>query len=357
MTLSVSPEAVADLQQRYQQFRDENPQLRIRNAADALGVSELELVALNCGPEGFSVQRLDSAAGQFRKLLSEVRELGSVMALTRNDTVVHEKTAPYGKLGGGEQVGLFLGEIDLRVFFERWHYGFHVTEGERRSLQFFDATGTAVHKIYANDQTDMAAFDALVARYIADDQSQGAVIDPEAVAKQKQSAYETVADDKVDIAAFHQDWDGLQDVHDFLALLKKHALERQQAFRLAGTERAEPLAAEVFERALEMAAEQEMPVMIFAANKGMVQIHTGQVKRLMRRGPWFNVLDPDFNLHANTEAFAQAWKVVRPTEDGPVSSLELFDNKGQLALQMFGARKPGQQELNEWQMLLSSLES
>lgn len=352
---TANQDAIADLQARYQQFKSDHPQLRIRNIADALEVSELELVALNCGPhsEGYSVQRLDNRPGVFRQLISEIRELGYVMALTRNDTVVHEKTAPYGKLGGGEQVGLFLGDIDLRIFFSRWRYGFHVLEGERRSLQFFDATGTAVHKIYANDQTDILALDALIERYLSDNQQAGEWINPKLDDTQDQQ--ETVADKQVDLPAFHQDWDALQDVHDFLALLKKHRLERQQAFRLAGPERAQPMSVDVLEQALVKAAEQALPVMIFVANAGMVQIHTGPVKRLMRRGPWFNVLDPGFNLHANTEAFSQVWRVVRPTEDGPVSSLEVFDLQGALALQMFGARKPGQPERIEWQQLLQQL--
>ena len=356
MTQAVSSEALQDLHNRYQQFKQDNPQQRIRNAADALQVSEVELVALSCGQDK-GAQRLQNESGRFRALIGEIRELGSVMALTRNNSVVHEKTAPYGKLGGGEQVGLFLGDIDLRIFFNQWTFGYHVQEGERRSLQFFDAAGTAVHKIYANGDTDMAAFDALVERYLAEDQNAGQLIDPVAAAEADRRVTEpTLSDDEIDVVAFHQDWDQLKDVHDFFDLLKKHQLERQQAFRLAGTERAVPLSSEVFEQALEKAAAAELPVMIFVGNTGMVQIHTGPVKKLMRRGPWFNVLDSGFNLHANTEAFSQAWLVRRPTEDGVVSSLEIFDQDGHLATQMFGARKPGQTELSEWQTLLTELE-
>ncbi len=52
-------------------------------------------------------------------------------------------------------MGLALGEdIDLRLFFAQWHAGFAVTEWANDparppalSLQFFDAGGTAVHKV------------------------------------------------------------------------------------------------------------------------------------------------------------------------------------------------------------------
>ena len=69
---------------------------------------------------------------------------------------MHEKTGIYEKLSGGEAMGLALGEaIDLRLFFSRWHAGFAVDEAAANpgvpsslSLQFFDAHGLAVHKIF-----------------------------------------------------------------------------------------------------------------------------------------------------------------------------------------------------------------
>ncbi len=43
-----------------------------------------------------------------------------------------------------------VGPIDLRLFTRNWAFGYLLEEetrsGPRRSLQFFDANGTAVHK-------------------------------------------------------------------------------------------------------------------------------------------------------------------------------------------------------------------
>ena len=353
MTQPINDTGLNSLQQRYLAFKQENPSQRIRNIANALKVSEVELLALNCGQA--DVVRLKNDQGVFRALMAEISQLGSVMALSRNDSVVHEKTGIYGKLGGGEKVGLFLGDIDLRLFFERWSFAYYVQEGERRSLQFFDKAGAAIHKIYANGDTDIPALENLVQRYQAEDQTAGQAVDSAADEVDHRAVPLTLSDDQVDLKAFHQDWDQLKDVHDFFGLLKKHQLERQQAFRLAGTERAQPLPVTAIEQALVKAAKCELPIMVFAGNTGAVQIHTGPVKKLMRRGPWFNVLDPTFNLHADTDAFRHVWLVKRPTEDGVVSSLEAFDQQGGLALQLFGARKPGQKELTEWQDLLSEL--
>ncbi len=56
-------------------------------------------------------------------------------------------------------------DIDLRLFMDHWEFGFAVTdeteEGPRRSLQFFDRDGTAVHKIYLTAESDVAMWSSL----------------------------------------------------------------------------------------------------------------------------------------------------------------------------------------------------
>ena len=67
------------------------------------------------------------------------------------------------------------------------------------------------------------------------------------------------------------------------------------------------------------------PIMCFVGNPGCIQIHTGPIYTLKVMGPWFNILDPTFNLHLREDAIHQGWVVRKPTRDGIVTSLELFD--------------------------------
>ncbi len=103
----------SDLAQRWQALREKNEKLRIRNAAEQLGVSEAELLATRVGN---GVTRLNN---DFKKLFTEVESLGIVMALTRNDAMVHEKTGQYKDLSIHGNMGLALGVIDLRIFFKK----------------------------------------------------------------------------------------------------------------------------------------------------------------------------------------------------------------------------------------------
>ena len=81
--------------------------------------------------------------------------------------------------------------------------------------------------------------------------------------------------------------------------------------------------------------------MVFVGNRHCIQIHTGPVSNLKWMDTWFNVLDPQFNLHLKANDVHTLWRVRKPSTDGVITSWEAFDAKGELILQLFGERKPG----------------
>ncbi|WP_211230620.1 ChuX/HutX family heme-like substrate-binding protein [Inquilinus limosus] len=159
-------------------------------------------------------------------------------------------------------------------------------------------------------------------------------------------------DAEIDVAGFRAGWDAMEDTHQFFGLLKSHRLDRLQAMRLAEPQRAEPVARDALRRVLTGAAESGAAIMVFVGNPGCLQIHTGPVHNLKDVGPWLNVLDPGFNLHLREDRIDSAWVVRKPTRDGVVTSLELFDIDGALMAMLFGARKPGQPERGDWRELV-----
>ncbi|MCK9507873.1 MAG: hemin-degrading factor [Pigmentiphaga sp.] len=327
------------LRERYAQLKEQNPKARIRNLARELSVSEMELVAAGCG--GIEPVLLTEPA---QDIFKELGSLGRVMALTRNEWCVHERHGKYEDIRAGKVMGIVLGpDIDLRMFFSSWKHTFAVNDDGRLSIQFFDTAGAAVHKVYVTEDTDLDAYHALVAKF-----THPAPEWPTVVADSPK-ADETVAEAP---AQLREDWLAMQDTHDFHGLLKRHNVARLTALRGAGTDLAQQVPNDVAERMLHQVAERDIAFMCFVGNAGMIQIHSGPVKKLMRTGPWFNVLEPHFNLHMDTTAIASTWIVNKPTSDGWVTSIECYADNGDLIAQFFGARKPGVPELADWRELL-----
>lgn len=346
------------LKEKWAQLKAAKPHARIRNAADELGVSEVELLATQCGElHTDGTPMVTRLKPEFQQILKETEALQKVMALTRNNDVVHERKGIYLNPSlDNPNIGLFVGEdIDLRIFFQCWGSAFAVTEisseKPRYSLQFFAKDGEAIHKIYLTHQSNLDVYHQIVDKYRSTNQD--AV---ESVSVINDSETE-LPDQEIDVAAFREGWINLKDTHEFFGLVKKHKLTRTQALRLAPQgDYAVKVSNDTLRKIMTKVAEKELPIMVFVGNKGMIQIHTGPVKKLVDHEGWFNVLDPDFNLHVKEAAIVQSWIVRKPTADGMVTALECFDQKGTQIIQVFGKRKPGIPELEEWRAVAKSVE-
>lgn len=348
--------AFAELRSAFAAARAERP-VRHRDLAAELGVSEGELIAAHAGLFDAAESPLKAIrlASRWPGIIEAAEALGEVTAITRNDACVHEKVGTYRHCSVNGSVGLVLGgEIDLRVFYAHWAHGFavveHTARGLQRSLQFFDAQGTALHKIFlrhgAGEAASVAAYEALVAQFRAPGTLPGITPQPAPPAEPE------IPDDQIDVTAFRAGWRSMRDTHEFFGLLKHHRLSRTQALRLAEPGFAQPVDPATVHEVLQRASQTGTPIMVFVGNPGMIQIHSGPVRRIEVRGPWLNVLDPGFNLHLREDHMAAAWRVRKPTADGLVSSLEVFDGQGRTVAMLFGERKPGQAERCDWRQLL-----
>jgi len=329
----------------------------------ALSQPDISAVALN-GTQTNSERVEIFAAGElsalrlrpdWHALMTSLEPIGEVMALTRNASCVHEKIGVYQNATMTERVGVVAsGNIDLRAFYSKWAHGFAVSEttmrGQQHSLQFFDISGVAIHKIYLRENSDVQAFQSLT-KHFADDSQQPGLYAENPVPKSPEQP-----DQQIDVHALHQAWAALRDTHDFFSLLQAHGVSRVQALRLAQPKFVQQVHCAEVLRVLTAAAAREIPLMAFVGNHGMLQIHSGPIHKVWYAKPWLNVLDVSFNLHLRMDHIDTAWIVKKPTVDGVVTSFEVFDAQGDAIAMLFGLRKPGQSELSAWRDLLDEIQ-
>jgi len=337
----------ASLKQRWEEHLRQNPKTRIRDAAATLGVSEAELLATRVGD---GVTRLE---GDWKDLLKEFPKLGRVLCLTRNEAAVHERYGEFEHLDFFHGMGQVLGpDIDLRLFLSHWKFGFAVTdqtaEGERQSFQFFDAHGDAVLKVYLLKHSDYGCYGVFLHQFRAAEQS------PEVAVTPAPAAPPARPDAEVDVEGFRAGWLAMKDTHAFYPLIGKFRIGRLQALRLAPEGFAHEVPVASIRRMLESASASGLPIMVFIGSRGCVQIHTGPVKNIKMFGEdWLNVLDDDFNMHLRLPLVDSAWVVRKPTLDGDITALEIYDAAGENLVIFYGKRKPGQPEDPAWRELLA----
>ncbi|MEM6618402.1 MAG: ChuX/HutX family heme-like substrate-binding protein [Pseudomonadota bacterium] len=337
----LSPDDIRALQK-------EKSGLRARDLAEESGISEAALVAARVGRDGVT-----RVASHPNDLIAAVPSLGPVMALTRNRSAVHEKTGAYDNFHPGNHASMVLTEdIDLRMFPSHWAMAFAVEDetdqGTRRSLQVFDKSGDAVHKVYLRDGSDLAAWDPLVRALKIDDQS-------DTFAAEIRQPPEIPKGDAAKADALRAEWVRMTDTHQFMRVCSKLKMNRLGAYRIAGEPHARSLPVSAVDTMFEALRDRGTEVMLFVGNRGCIQIHSGPIKTLKPMGPWQNVLDPGFNLHLRADHVAEVWAVDKPTQRGNAVSVETFDADGALIFQVFGIPKEGRDSRPEWRKIVAEL--
>jgi len=352
-----STPVASELANRWAALRAAEPKTHPRDAAQKLGVSEAELLATTVGA---GATRLRDGSKSYKEVYDRLYELGQLKVITRNDTAVLERvgTAVKAKLNEDGRVipgtGFAGGALDLRFGMDSWRSAFAVVQPGRagkisRSLQFFDRNGNAVNKVYLDNDAGIAAFDKLVADYKLPQQVTQLSVE-RAVQK---AAPKPNAD--VDVKELRASWNELSDVHEFPRLLKDLEITREQALDLIGTDAAYRISAQSLPALLTNAAKQEQPIMIFVSNTGMTQIFTGTINKVEMIGEWFNVLDPELNLHVRQGNVDHGWVVKRPVKDGVLTSVEFYDAKGEQVVNFFSRRERNKPESDAWRQLVAGL--
>ncbi|WP_243695701.1 hemin-degrading factor [Rhodovulum adriaticum] len=321
--------------------------MRTRDLAASLGLAEAEVLAAETG---HSVTRISADPDVLMPLMPA---FGDVMALTRNESAVIEKTGTYGDYTPGQHAAMVLSPaIDLRIFPKHWVHGFAVEEERggtlRRSVQIFDAAGDAVHKIHIGQGAHADAWPALLDKLRIADQSRMLDLSPRLPAEPAKAN-----PDKLD--TLRAEWDRLTDTHQFLQMVRKLKMNRLGAYRIAGAPYVRPLAPDCLGALLDGLGEGGFPFMLFVGNRGCIEIHGGPAQTVKPSGPWLNILDPGFNLHLRGDHVAEVWAVTKPTKRGPALSVEAFDAQGGLILQAFGMRVGDQDHTAPWEALVATL--
>ena len=328
-------------------FCANNSKMRERDIANMLKIKEAQLVAAHVG---YGHTRLIC---NMDKIFSGLADVGEVLALTRNECAVHEKTGIYDAYYAGKFASMISNDqIDLRLFPKHFAHAFYckkeTDQGIKQSIQLFDAQGDAIHKIHTKPNTDLKAWSELVEQLHHQDQSDLINIEPELVKK-------TIANPESVADKLKDKWSKMTDTHQFTLMIKNLNLSRHQAVNTIGEEYAWPIDLSSIEALLGLAANEKLPIMCFIGNKGCIQIHSGPIQSIKRMGNWLNILDEGFHMHLRSDLINQIWAVRKPTDKGHVSSVEAYDAAGNLVIQFFGKRIEGQDERNSWRLIVENL--
>ena len=331
-----------DLYAKSLKYQEVHPKVRARELASMLGVTEAQLVAAGC--DGGNTQ----LRCEYEAIFNDLSALGELLAITRNDAIVHEVHATYKDMKKRGNVGMFFEpSLDARFFFDRWFSVFAVNEKGRHSIQFFDQQGQSAHKIYMLKDTDINRYNELVKKYRDPDKTKEEINFP---------VTPLVAPGHVDEEAIKASWSAMGSVHEGGGIIHKFALgDYQSAYKALGIEYAVEVEKKAVEEFIKNSSNVNQSMRIFVMNGASVQSYAGIMSECFISGPWFNILKKKFNLHLKTQALGHVWLVKKPVKNGIAVSMSILSQEGKEIMVISDSRSKvlGQSEL--WLGFVESL--
>ncbi|MDR2863682.1 MAG: hypothetical protein LBV54_07425 [Puniceicoccales bacterium] len=277
-----------ELRQAWQELKTRTPHLYARDAARQLGVPEARLIALGNGDTSFRLHIPDYAAffnglAQFGETLVLARNDGAVL---EKDSVLHFEEKDHYFIATGDGVRLAFGKASLAHVFV-----VHAEKWVRRGIQFFDASGNAVFKLYFRDDAKIPAFDEWIKPWLSADQSPALATIPVPAPALPPTHCGAHA---------HEGTSGHCGAHKSVATLIN-------------------LPPESYKTLLEAAAKSGEPITLSLANANSFFSVTATIQKTAPSGPWFNILDDTLHMHLSVDAVKSASAFLGAASSGDIT--------------------------------------
>ena len=281
-----------NLKSKWKKFKQDNPKVRIRDAAYQMKVSEAELLSTEIN-ETVSFLLIED----MNEFIKDILKVDKIMFLIRSDYVVHEKTIKTKniRLEDNQIIDLDKNGCNILDFnIDAFEYVFFQkkkhSNRELKSFQFFDKAGMAILKIYLKGK-DFGFFDEIDLKY------------------KKIYNYEMQYD---------------LDINNSKLLESKIKINLPYDISNSTTS-CRDISVKSLRLILENASDMKIPIQIHALGLGTIQYHRNTVRNIVDYGSWVNVIDQKFNLHVLEDGLKRASLVQYQFKDYQQYLINFFD--------------------------------
>ncbi|EPF16985.1 Hemin transport protein hemS [Cedecea davisae] len=157
-------------------------------------------------------------------------------------------------------------------------------------------------------------------------------------------------------------WRGMTDPHHFYPMLQQLGISKLDAFRRVPPDLASRVDTDSLGLTLQNIHKRKDNIMAFVGNNAVVQIYTGPVLKIAEVKGSDKIFihgvtkegEPAV-INLSKKDIAQAWVVNKRSNDGYITSLEIFDHQENHIAQFYGVRKEGQKQNENWHKLMKEL--
>lgn len=284
--------------------------------------------------------------------LTDLKDCGPMISRTNNQAVHQKSRGIYMNAAFHGPTGIVRGPgVDLRLWPAHWDKIEVIPpQGPVNHwlIQIHDSHDCLIHEIQTTEQSRIPEFEHMLKEHALTTQSHSPKASPAPPIPLKAPGAE-------EAKALLYRWSNLRNTHEFAPMLRELGLHRLSAIQAVIGDFARKVEKRSARLLFQEVKKIGLPIMVFSGNSGCLQIFTGKVQEWSLEDQTLTLGSGDHEILIQETQISFSYVVRKPTTEGLVSSLELFDAQGDLIAQIFSARNPKSRESEEWRNLLLQL--
>lgn len=283
-----------------------------------------------------SVKLNNNFVGIFKKLSM----LGNLSTTLFTGTLTHTVQGKFADMHNRSNTLMhFHPNIDTRLFTAKWRFVYATEQDKIICLNFFSRYGDLVYRVCSTTVEQYPLFKDFISEFTDKDNS--TVNITESFTKLK---YTKLIDKQV----LTQKWSEMTNVHQASKIFKYHGNDPTAVYTALGENYARKISTEKLIQFFNLIVENKLKIMMFSRNYAAVQCYVGDIPKLAVLGYEINISITDFDFMMDTNKLGDIWLVTKPTENGFVNSISIFDKEDNEVLILTDKRTRGDAENADW---------
>jgi len=205
-----------------------------------------------------------------------------------------------------------------------------------------DHIRTPLHQILLHDSSRADAFPPIVSGFTTAERSPALeIFHTETIATADKIA-------RIDIDALRADWAAADKTAGVFMGQTAFDSGRLHKLRLVGKVFAHQVGKDSVRIVLQKMADLGCTVVALIGDAGTMQAHQGQPEQIRGGDAGLDILNRDHRLRLREDHIDTVWVAKKPTADGMMTSLELFNRRGVGIARFFSKPEAGKPERREW---------
>lgn len=276
----------------------------------------------------------------FIAIFEHLAKLGKVSTTLFSNSLNHTVQGKFADMHSRNNTLMhFHPNIDTRLFTAKWRYVYATEQDKIVCLHFFSRYGDLIYRVCSTSLEQYPQLKKFISKYASKETSSPDIT--ESFTKPKHAK-------PINKELLTEQWATMTNVHQASKIFKYNGNDPITVYTALGKNYALKISAVKLIDFFSIIAKHQLNLMMFSRNYAAVQCYVGSISKLICFDGKIEISITDFNFIMRVSQLGDIWLITKPTDNGFVNSINIFDKTGNENLILTDKRTKSEPESDSW---------